>query len=130
MSAGGTLTLVTQVVGDSAGRPAEGPESPATPDGHWTPGREVAAPSPDPATGRADGETWVTVSVGDTGGGIPQGIVDEVFNPFFTTKEIGTGLGLTLVRRIVRVHGGRVEVRNRPGEGVTFSLWLPAIVRA
>jgi signal transduction histidine kinase len=130
MSAGGMLTLATQVVSGGTGRPVEGPGSSATPDGHRTPDPGVASPSLEPATGRADGETWVTVSVGDTGGGIPQGIVDEVFNPFFTTKEIGTGLGLTLVRRIVRVHGGRVEVRNRPGEGVTFSLWLPAIVRA
>jgi signal transduction histidine kinase len=48
-----------------------------------------------------------------------------VFNPFFTTKEVGTGLGLTLVRRITRAHGGRVEVDNRPGDGVTFRLWLP-----
>ncbi|MBI4735042.1 MAG: hypothetical protein HY766_03120, partial [candidate division NC10 bacterium] len=67
---------------------------------------------------------WVELSVSDTGGGIPQEILDEVFNPFFTTKEAGTGLGLPLVRRIVRAHGGRVEVDNRPGEGVTFRLWL------
>lgn len=69
------------------------------------------------------------VSVGDTGGGIPQGIVDEVFNPFFTTKEAGTGLGLTLVRRIVRAHRGKVEVQNQPDVGVTFRLWLPVTVR-
>jgi two-component system sensor histidine kinase FlrB len=65
------------------------------------------------------------LSIGDTGGGIPQEIVGEVFNPFFTTKEIGTGLGLTLVRRIARAHRGRVEVRNQPGQGVMFCLWLP-----
>jgi signal transduction histidine kinase len=67
----------------------------------------------------------VVLSVDDTGGGIPDGILEEIFNPFFTTKDVGTGLGLTLVRRIVRAHGGRVEVENHPGEGVTFHLWLP-----
>jgi len=48
-----------------------------------------------------------------------------VFNPFFTTKEAGTGLGLALVRRIARAHGGGVEVDNRPGQGVTFRVMLP-----
>jgi signal transduction histidine kinase len=70
-------------------------------------------------------EEWIVLGVSDSGGGIPQAILDDVFNPFFTTKEAGTGLGLTLVRRIARAHGGRVEVDNRPGEGVTFRLWLP-----
>ena len=70
-------------------------------------------------------EEWVEVSVSDTGGGIPEGILDEVFNPFFTTKEAGTGLGLALVRRIARAHGGGVDVDNRPGHGVTFRIRLP-----
>ncbi len=65
------------------------------------------------------------MSVGDTGGGIPETILGEVFNPFFTTKEAGTGLGLTLVRRIARAHGGQVDVDNRPGRGVTFRIRLP-----
>jgi len=108
MPAGGTLSLVTRAMDSAHGRPADQPNGPVT-------------------TGGDAGE-WVTLGVGDTGGGIPQEIVDDVFNPFFTTKEIGTGLGLTLVRRIARAHGGRVEVRNRPGEGVTFCLWLPASV--
>jgi signal transduction histidine kinase len=130
MSAGGTLTLATRVVGSATGPPAEPFGSPVPANGDRTPGPGVVIQAPEPETGRAESETWVAVSVGDTGGGIPQGIVDEVFNPFFTTKEIGTGLGLTLVRRIVRAHGGRVEVRNTPGEGVTFSLWLPMIAPA
>lgn len=68
------------------------------------------------------------LSVADTGGGIPGDVLGEMFNPFFTTKEVGTGLGLTLIRRIVRAHGGHVEVENRPGEGATFLLWLPTLV--
>jgi GAF domain-containing protein len=70
-------------------------------------------------------EEWVEVSVSDTGGGIPEDILGEVFNPFFTTKEAGTGLGLALVRRIARAHGGGVDVDNRPGQGVTFRIKLP-----
>jgi signal transduction histidine kinase len=70
-------------------------------------------------------EKWVELSVSDTGGGIPEDLLEEIFNPFFTTKEAGTGLGLTLVHRIARAHGGRVAVDNRPGRGATFRLWLP-----
>ena len=66
---------------------------------------------------------WVTLSVGDTGGGIPQEIVDEVFDPFFTTKEAGPGRASRSCVASLR-RGGRVEVRNGPGEGVTFCLWL------
>ena len=106
MPDGGTLSLATRAVGGETGRRAEPPNGPAATEG--------------------EAGEWVTVSVADTGGGIPQEIVDDVFNPFFTTKDVGTGLGLTLVRRIARAHGGRVEVKNRPGEGVTFCLWLPA----
>ena len=51
-----------------------------------------------------------------------------MFNPFFTTKEVGTGLGLTLIRRIVRAHRGHVEVDNLPGVGATFRLWLPTAI--
>jgi signal transduction histidine kinase len=51
--------------------------------------------------------------------------LERIFDPFFTTKQAGTGLGLPVVRRITREHGGRVEVDNRPGEGVAFRLWLP-----
>jgi signal transduction histidine kinase len=82
----------------------------------------------DGLTNRLASDEWVEISVGDTGGGIPAEILEEVFNPFFTTKEAGTGLGLSLVRRIARAHGGRVAVDNHPGHGVAFRLWLPATV--
>lgn len=120
MSAGGTLTLATQVVDGQTERPTPVSGSPAPVGGRG---------SSEPGAGHVATEAWVMVSVGDTGGGIPQGIVDEVFNPFFTTKEAGTGLGLTLVRRIVRAHRGKVEVQNQPDVGVTFRLWLPVTVR-
>jgi GAF domain-containing protein len=129
MPAGGTLTLTTALSREEHTRAADVLRVPTAGDRH-TPAEGEPAALTAAAPGAAAGSPtrWVALSVGDTGGGIPEDILDEVFNPFFTTKEIGTGLGLTLVRRIARAHGGRVEVENRPGEGVTFSLWLPALV--
>jgi signal transduction histidine kinase len=127
MPAGGTLTLTTELASREGGQPVEASSAPSKGDGQ-TPEHEAAILTPVRSAARSGPTRWVKLSVSDTGGGIPQEILDEVFNPFFTTKEIGTGLGLTLVRRIARAHGGRVEVHNRPGEGVTFSLWLPVLV--
>ncbi len=93
--------------------------------GTLTVGTRIARAEQPELVDRSASDEWAVVSVADTGGGIPEEILAEVFNPFFTTKEAGTGLGLTLVRRIARAHRGRVEVDNRPGEGVTFRLWLP-----
>jgi signal transduction histidine kinase len=65
------------------------------------------------------------VSVADTGGGIPQEQLNRIFEPFYTTKKKGTGLGLMIVQRIVRDHGGELEVHTEPGAGTTFTLFLP-----
>ncbi|MFQ5893441.1 MAG: GAF domain-containing protein, partial [Nitrospinota bacterium] len=72
----------------------------------------------------ADGE-GVIITISDTGGGVPQEVVENIFNPFFTTKQEGTGLGLALSKRVIEGHGGAIEVINREGEGVTFILRLP-----
>jgi hypothetical protein len=130
MAAGGMLTVATRVLSGVTARPTEAAGSLGAANGYGAPEPAGAMPATAPGLGRDEAQTWVVVGIGDTGGGIPEGIVDDVFNPFFTTKEIGTGLGLTLVRRIVRAHGGRVEVQNTPGEGVTFSVWLPVAVAA
>ncbi len=61
----------------------------------------------------------------DTGGGIPEEVRSRLFIPFYTTKEKGTGLGLAICQRIVKNHGGTIEVESRPGEGTTFILRLP-----
>ncbi len=67
----------------------------------------------------------VVFLVGDTGGGIPHDVVHNIFNPFFTTKPKGTGLGLPIVHAIVQNHRGTIQLDNREGEGVTFSVFLP-----
>jgi len=67
----------------------------------------------------------VRVKVSDTGSGIPESIMDKIFEPYFTTKPFGTGLGLTIVFKIVREHFGDISVASRPGEGTSFTLSIP-----
>jgi PAS domain S-box-containing protein len=72
-----------------------------------------------------EGSEAVWVSVADTGGGIPEEKLNRIFEPFYTTKKKGTGLGLMIVQRIVRAHGGHIEVESQVGRGTTFRIWLP-----
>jgi len=72
-----------------------------------------------------EGAAGVWVSVADTGSGIPQEQINRIFEPFFTTKKRGTGLGLMIVQRIVRAHGGKIELESHAGRGTTFRIWLP-----
>jgi two-component system, cell cycle sensor histidine kinase and response regulator CckA len=70
-------------------------------------------------------EEGAIVEVSDNGRGISEGDLTRIFNPFFTTRAAGTGLGLPAVRRIARAHRGRVEVNSVPGKGSTFTIHLP-----
>ncbi|HEX3889404.1 MAG TPA: ATP-binding protein [Verrucomicrobiae bacterium] len=74
-------------------------------------------------TGENADAVWV--SVADTGGGIPQEQINRIFEPFYTTKKKGSGLGLMIVQRIVRAHGGKIELESHVGRGTTFRIWLP-----
>lgn len=74
---------------------------------------------------RLDGDR-VRASVIDTGEGIPADALDRIFDPFYSTKEHGTGLGLAQVARIVEEHSGRMDVTSTVGEGSTFTVELPA----
>lgn len=69
----------------------------------------------------------VCIEVSDNGCGIPGDMVNRIFDPFFTTREVGKGmgLGLTVSRDILNAHGGRIEVASIPGEGSTFTVYLP-----
>ncbi len=74
-------------------------------------------------TGETGDDVWVGVS--DTGGGIPPEQINRIFEPFYTTKARGSGLGLMIVQRIVRAHNGRIELESNVGRGTTFRIWLP-----
>jgi two-component system, sporulation sensor kinase E len=79
------------------------------------------------STERADNDVLVKLS--DTGTGIPEEIMDKIFEPYFTTKPFGTGLGLTIVFKIVKEHFGDIAVASRVGEGTTFTIQLPIMTR-
>jgi len=67
----------------------------------------------------------VFVRVSDTGGGIEPERLPRIFDPFFTSKEKGMGIGLYLARKIIEAHGGRIGVESLPGRGTTFTIQLP-----
>lgn len=93
-------------------------------------GARSGAPAEGPIDGRVIVRTRssadkVELQVSDTGPGIDPEALDDVFEPLFTTKSYGVGLGLPIVRQIVRMHGGEVELQTEPGEGTTFTCRLP-----
>ncbi|WP_449244967.1 ATP-binding response regulator [Desulfobacca acetoxidans] len=65
------------------------------------------------------------IQVSDTGVGIPSKILPHIFDPFFTTKSSGPGLGLAMVHKIIKQHGGQISVETEPNKGTTFSILLP-----
>jgi signal transduction histidine kinase len=74
-----------------------------------------------PETGEA------AVEISDTGPGISETAIHNIFNPYYTTKDLGTGLGLPITNRIVNAHKGRIEVRNKETGGAVFTIRLPAV---
>src|SRR4029077_12614874 len=72
-------------------------------------------------------DTHVLVSFTDTGGGMSPENLSHVFEPYFTTKASGSGLGLLIVRRIVREHGGELSIESNEGQGLTLTIRLPHI---
>lgn len=68
---------------------------------------------------------WVRLSFKDQGCGIAGEDLEKVFQPYFTTKDVGIGLGLAITERIVKAHGGEILVASSPGEGTTFTVRLP-----
>lgn len=68
----------------------------------------------------------VKISIKDTGKGIPQSIIPKIFDPYFTTKQSGSGLGLSAVYSIIKQHGGSIDVQSEINKGTIFSIYLPA----
>lgn len=75
-------------------------------------------------TGSLDSGTFFEMKIRNSGPIIPPDVIQNVFNPFFTTKEHGTGLGLTVSKKIVEDHGGSISVKSDE-DGTTFTIWLP-----
>jgi PAS domain S-box-containing protein len=74
-------------------------------------------------------DTWVTITFADSGGGISPENMSKIFEPYFSTKASGTGLGLLIVRRIIREHGGEIDLASTEGKGLTFTIRLPMLNR-
>jgi two-component system, sporulation sensor kinase A len=69
----------------------------------------------------------VTIEIIDNGCGIPQERLPRLGEPFYSTKERGTGLGLMTCYRIIEAHKGRIDIESEEGKGTTVTIWLPHI---
>ena len=72
-----------------------------------------------------EGDHWIKLSIQDSGIGIPPEDIGRLFDPFFSTKEGGVGLGLSIAHRIIDQHRGKIEVESTLGKGTLFTVWLP-----
>jgi two-component system, sporulation sensor kinase E len=72
--------------------------------------------------------THIRIVVEDTGVGIGPAAQEKIFDPYFTTKEKGSGLGLTIVRRVVRDHGGEIKVSSEVNKGTRFEISIPGVI--
>lgn len=70
-------------------------------------------------------KAWLSIKVRDTGPGLAQEQLNRIFEPFYTTKAAGTGLGLYVVKQLVEKNGGKVDVSSKEGLGTTFTLVFP-----
>lgn len=72
------------------------------------------------------GKNYVKISISDNGPGIPANLIDKIFDPYFSTKKTGSGLGLAVCHSIITKHNGYIDVKSSPNEGTTFTIILPA----
>jgi signal transduction histidine kinase len=70
-------------------------------------------------------DRWIELLIQDSGVGISGEDIDKLFDPFFSKKEGGIGLGLSIAHRIIDQHHGKIEVESDPGKGTLFTIWLP-----
>jgi signal transduction histidine kinase len=78
------------------------------------------------SSGELEPGSYARIAVSDAGPGFGEDVAKRLFEPFFTTRPAGTGLGLATVRKIVRDHDGAIDVASAPGKGSRFEVWLPA----
>jgi len=69
----------------------------------------------------------ISIRISDTGSGIDPAVMNRIYDPYFTTKTRGSGLGLTIVKRFIKDHGGLIQVRSEKGQGTTFDIQLPTV---
>jgi signal transduction histidine kinase len=91
---------------------------------------ELRADAAEPAVDAPEPQPVIIVDVIDDGPGVPAELSDRIFNPFFTTKTTGSGLGLPIVRRIVDAHDGRIDLTSEAGGGTRFRVTLPVSAKA
>ncbi len=108
------LTNAAEAIGDAAGTVT------------LSASREASAPDPGEDGDVPVPDAWIRIRVEDTGVGIPEQVQERIFDPFFSTKSSGRGLGLSAVRGIIRTAGGILHVRSVPDVGTRFDAWLPA----
>jgi signal transduction histidine kinase len=106
---GGTLRVYAELVNGSSG-PLGDLESPVD--------QSIIRPIDSP-------KAWVGIRFQDTGTGIAPEHLSHIFEPYFTTKDVGIGLGLALTKQIVEEHGGRIELTSQPGQGTLVRIRLP-----
>ena len=75
-------------------------------------------------------EETVRIEISDTGCGMSEEVLKRAFDPFFTTDKLRSGLGLTMVKKIIEDHKGRIEIKSEEGEGTTAIILLPLIREA
>jgi len=126
MPGGGTITVSVRKTGNGAMEPVLPtlpPEAEKQRSGET--GKESLSDSPPLPFSVSEVGEWVEVAVADTGEGMPEEVQRQLFTPFFTTKENGTGLGLATARKIVEAHRGTIRVTSEVGRGSTFAIALP-----
>ena len=92
--------------------------------------RNYVASKNDPRFSTRNGEKYVRISIADTGIGIPREFLTKIFDPYFTTKESGSGLGLAMCYSIIRKHDGVLLVESEVGVGTTFTIYIPAWLKS
>jgi signal transduction histidine kinase len=96
--------------------------------GRLTIGLDTLMPDASEELGQQSGEpAYAAISFQDTGKGIPEGELGKIFDFYYTTKEQGTGIGLSFVQQIVEEHGGRIQVKSEIGKGSEFLIYLPCV---